>query len=249
LIQTLTDNDSDVSLNVAVALEKIGKPVVEPLIQALKDNDSYVRRKAPESEETGSVSGQTGISTGQGGSESTSVMIGSDQIKLPDRSSLIETSEWGEVPANQVVVMLKEGKGRADADRLASSLGGQVVGYFDYINLYQIETSGTTEAELKDSVAKAKQDPDVELAFPNQQSYPDATIQGKECSPLDDPVYSEGGRGKDYEMIGVQRAWDLIRVSGLPLSTVHVSVVDDGLYKANDEFNGKVKIDTSAPEH
>jgi hypothetical protein len=172
-------------------------------------------------------------------------MIGSDQIKLPDRSSLIETSDWGEVPANQVMVMLKVGKGRKDADRLASSLEGQVVGFFSYINLYQIETSGTTEAELKDSVAKAKQDPDVELAFPNQESYPDVTVQGKECSPLDDPVYTEGGRGKGYEMIGVQNAWDLIRVSGLSLSNVHVGVVDDGLYKGGDEYNGKAKIDTS----
>lgn len=181
----------------------------------------------------------------QRGSESTPVMVGSDQIKLPARSSLIETSDWGEVPANQVIVMLKNGKGRTDADRLASSLGGRVVGFFDYINLYQIENSGTTEADVKDSVAKAKQDPVVELAFPNQQSYPDGTVQGKECSPLDDPVYTEGGRGKGYEMIGVQRAWDLMRVSGVPLSKVHVGVVDDGLYKGADEFNSKVKIDTS----
>jgi S-layer protein (TIGR01567 family) len=181
------------------------------------------------------------------GTESTSVMIGSDQITIPDRSSLIQTSDWGEVPANQVMVMLKEGNGQTEADRLASSLGGKVVGFFNYINLYQIETSGTTETELKDSVAKAEQDPDVELAFPNQQSYPDATVQGTQCSPLDDPVYTEGGRGKDYEMIGVQRAWDLIRVSGLPLSNTHVGVVDDGLYKENDEFNGKVKITTNEP--
>jgi len=191
--------------------------------------------------ETGAKPGLTKTS----GSQSSSYQVGPDQIAIPNFASLIQTSEWGMVPANQVVVMLKEGKGRTDADRLASDLGGQVVGFFNYINLYQIETSGTTEAELIDSVAKAKQDPDVELAFPNQQSYPDATVQGKECSPLDDPVYTEGGRGKDYEMIGVQRAWDLIRVSGLSLSKVHVGVVDDGLYKGNDEFNGKVKIDTS----
>ena len=179
------------------------------------------------------------------GSQSRSYQVGPDQIAIPSSASLIQTSEWGMVPANQVVVMLKEGKGRTDADRLASDLGGQVVGFFNYINLYQIETSGTTEAELIDSVAKAKQDPDVELAFPNQQAVLDATIHGIQCSPLDDPVYTEGGRGKDYEMIGVQRAWDLIRVSGLSLSKVHVGVVDDGLYKGNDEFNGKVKIYTS----
>ncbi|MCX6668939.1 MAG: S8 family serine peptidase [Methanothrix sp.] len=176
--------------------------------------------------------------------ETGSYKVGSDMVKLPSLDSLIQTSDWGEVPANQVIVMLKEGKGRIDADRLASSLAGQVVGFFEYINLYQIEISGNTETELKEAVAKADQDPDVELAFPNQQAYLDATVQGIQCSPLDDPVYSEGGRGKGYEMIGVQRAWDLIRASGLPLSDVHVGVIDDGLYKGNDEFNGKAKIDT-----
>ena len=74
-----------------------------------------------------SVNGSTNVtqapSPGPRGSESTPVMIGSDQITLPDRSSLINTSDWGEVPANQVIVMLKEGKGRTDADRLASSPG------------------------------------------------------------------------------------------------------------------------------
>ena len=175
------------------------------------------------------------------------LQVGTDQILVPVQESLIQTSDWGEVPSNQVILVLKDGKGRSDADRLAASMGGQVVGSIEYINLYQIETSGKTEEELKSAIDKAQQDPDVELAFPNQKTIDDMAVQGVQCSALDDPVYTEKGRGKGYEMIGVQNAWDLMRASGLPISNVNVGVVDDGLYKGNDEFNGKTKIDTSAP--
>jgi len=174
--------------------------------------------------------------------------VGTDQILVPAKESLIQTSDWGQVPANQVIIVLKDGKSRSDADRIAASLGGRVVGNVGYINLYQIEIPTNTEAELKSAIENALKDPDVELAFPNQQVIDDMTIRGVQCSPLDDPVYTEKGRGKGYEMIGVQNAWDLIRASGLSLSKVNVGVIDDGLYKGNDEFNGKTKIDTNVPD-
>jgi subtilisin family serine protease len=147
-----------------------------------------------------------------------------------------------------VIVVLKDGRGRSEADRIATSLGGQVVGNFGYLNLYQIKISGRTEEDLRSAIDRARQDPDVELAFPNQQNVYDMVLQGVECSPLDDPVYTEKGRGKGYEMIGVQKAWDLMRASGLPLFRVAVGVVDDGLFKGNDEFQGKASIDTSDPD-
>ncbi len=174
--------------------------------------------------------------------------VGADSVLVVAPESIIQTSDWGKVPANQVIVVLKDGRGRSDADRIAASLGGQVVGNFGYLNLYQIETSGKTEEELESAIDKARQDPDTELAFPNQQDIYDMTLQGVECSPLDDPVYTEKGRGKGYEMIGVQKAWDAMRASGLPLSEVKVGVVDDGLFKGNDEFQGKTSIDTSDPD-
>lgn len=175
------------------------------------------------------------------------LQVGTDQILVPVQESLIQTSDWGEVPPNQIIVVLKDGKGRSDANRLAASLGGQVVGSIGYINLYQIETSGKTEEELKSAIDKAQQDQDMVLAFPNQKTIDDMAVQGVQCSALDDPVYTEKGHGKGYEMIGVQRAWDLMRASGLSLSNVNVGVVDDGLYKGNDEYNGKTKIDTTTP--
>jgi hypothetical protein len=166
------------------------------------------------------------------------ISLGAIEIKGVDPESLIQTSEWGEVPSNQVMVKLNEGKGRSDADSLASSLGGRVVGYLEYINLYQIETSGKTETELREAISKAKLDSSVEYVFPNQQSFLDRGL------PLDDPVYGNG-RGTGYEIVGVQRAWDLISDSGRTLSEVHVGVIDDGLYKGYGEFNGRVKIGTA----
>ena len=170
-----------------------------------------------------------------------------DQIIVPDAKSMINTSEWEEVPANQVIVMLKDGKGRSDADRVSSRLGGRVTGFITYLNLYQIEITGNSEAELREAIESAESDPDVELAFPNQQVHDDEAVQGQQCSPLDDPVYREGDRGKGYQLIGVQNAWDLMRVSGLQLSNVDVGVVDSGLFKGNGEFDGKVVIDATLP--
>jgi hypothetical protein len=114
--------------------------------------------------------------------------------------------------------------------------------------IHVIIETGRTEEDLRSAIDRARQDPDVELAFPNQQNVDDMVLQGVECSPLDDPVYTEKGRGKGYEMIGVQKAWDLMRASGLPLFRVAVGVVDDGLFKGNDEFQGKASIDTSDPD-
>lgn len=164
---------------------------------------------------------------------------GSISFKVPDPASLISTSQWGEVPANQVFVALHDGGKLSDVEALADSLGGQVIGYFDYINLYQIETSGKTEADLRRAISRAEANSAIDLAFPNQKLYPDR-------SPLQDPVYAEG-KGRSQEIAGVQQAWDLIEAAGLNLSVVNVSVSDDGLYRGCGEFDGAVRIDTDDP--
>ena len=96
--------------------------------------------------------------------------LGKADAKLPDPTSIIKTAQWGDVPANQVMIILQDGLKQKDADRVASALGGKVVGLFEYINLYQIETGTKTETDLKNAITLAKQQPGVELAFPNQQT-------------------------------------------------------------------------------
>ena len=98
--------------------------------------------------------------------------MGKIEVKPPSPAALVETAGWGEVPANQICVILAEGKNRADANQIARSLGGTVVGELEFLNAYQIETTATTEADLRASLDQAGSMPGVELAFPNQQVFP-----------------------------------------------------------------------------
>jgi subtilisin family serine protease len=166
--------------------------------------------------------------------------LGNASFKPPDSKSLIKTSEWGEVPANQILVMMKNGSKPSDIEALASIMKGRVVGYLDFINLYQIETSGITETDLMDSLTKAKAYYGTEMVSPHQQAY-------LERSPLEDSAYGEG-RARSYEIAGVQQAWDSIKNSSINLSDVTVGVTDDGLYRGYGEFSGEVEIDTTEPD-
>jgi len=167
--------------------------------------------------------------------------LGAASYTPPTPADLVETEAWGRVPINQMGVVLLEGKDRGDAERLATELGGTVVGEMEYINLYQLQVPATSETELSALIDRAATTEGVELAFPNQETFADEEIWGVRTTPLDDPVYG-GDNGKPYNMIGVQRAWDLIRGSGRDLTQVQVGVVDDGLYKGQQEFDGKSTI-------
>ncbi|TFH50818.1 MAG: hypothetical protein E4G89_02685 [Methanothrix sp.] len=169
--------------------------------------------------------------------------LGEGVFEHPDPKYLINASpaHWGEVPPNQVLVMIDSILGfeeaRALASRLAVELKGAVVGEFQYINLFQIETQSRTLDELTRDVYYARNYNLVVLAFPNQQVYRESD------SPLDDRVY-QGESGKGYEIIGVKESWDIIRYSKIALSEVHVGVTDDGLYKGYREFD-RTDINTS----
>ena len=69
--------------------------------------------------------------------------LGTSTTSLPDNASLIEVEEWGEVPANQIGIMLAEGSSRSDAESVAETLGGTIVGEVEFISAYQIEFPGS----------------------------------------------------------------------------------------------------------
>jgi len=164
--------------------------------------------------------------------------LGCGTFKPPEPESLISTSQWGEVPANQILVVTRKGCSHCIVQELASRLGAKVVGYIDFISLYQLETTGKNEEDLRDALSAANSDPDILLAFPHQEIFPDK-------SPLEDPIYSKD-RDKSYRIVGVQQSWDAICSSGLPLSEAKIGVIDDGLYKGYGEFDGAVRINTKS---
>jgi len=164
--------------------------------------------------------------------------LGKGTFEPPDPSSLIHTSEWGNVPADEVLVVIKSGCDHCDAWDLANKLNGKVVGYIDFINLYQIKTQGKDEVDLRSNMQLAESNPIVVSAFSHQKVFPDS-------SPLEDPVYENGG-DRSYRISGVPESWDAIRSSGLSLNPAKIGVVDDGLYKGYGEFDGVVHIDTKS---
>lgn len=173
------------------------------------------------------------------------VDMGTAEVSLPDEAALVETEEWRKVPANQIGVVMKEGAGRDEAEALASSLGGSVVGELEYIQMYQIEFPGKTEEDLHGALSTASDDTNVELAFPNQDVPEDAEIWGVRVDPYNDPMYG-GGAGDGYKAIGVSRAWSYIKGSQVDLNKVKVGINDNGLYRPGDgresEFGGDVEV-------
>ena len=176
--------------------------------------------------------------------------VGIATVSRPDQALVLATSAYGRVPVNQVIVVLADGKARSDADALATALGGRVVGQIDFLNAFQVETSGTTEADLAAALKTARASEGVVVAAPNQGVDPaeDAgEIWGTRISPMTDPIYG-GGNGDGYGLIGVPTAWDYLRGSGMDLDLVQVGVVDSGLWAGSNEFDEGAHITFTEPD-
>lgn len=167
--------------------------------------------------------------------------LGASDTKLPDAARLVDTTTWGEVPANQVCVVMAADARSSDAEKVAKAIGGRIVGEVAFVNLYQIEFEGVTESDLTEAIGTAEAQEKVDYAYPNDQVELDAEIWGTRVDPYEDPVYG-GGAGNGYKNVGVGKAWTYIRGAGIDLNDVKVGVVDDGLYMPGDgnenEFEG-----------
>lgn len=168
--------------------------------------------------------------------------LGKSEFKEPTRESLVETADFGIIPANQVLIILDDASDRGRADDIAKSVSGKVVGEIEYLNLYQIETAGKTESDLISTIENLVAVEHVESAFPNAALGMD-NLEGTSCSPLKDPIFSEGDNSKPYDLIGMKDAWGIIRGSGVQLNNVNVGVLDTAIYTGSDEFSGKVKVE------
>jgi len=161
----------------------------------------------------------------------------------PAADSIVQSAELGPVPANQIGVTLAEDGTRANVERLAETLGGTITGELGFMDLFIIETDGTTEADLLDDLETAAAAEGIEFAAPNQVTYRDIRFEGVRVTTMDDPVY-EDGRDRPQRIIGASRAADIIRASGLDLNAVKVGITDDGLYTSS-EIDGDVNFVTA----
>lgn len=163
------------------------------------------------------------------------------EVTPVDPATLAVTTAYGVVPLGRLAVVMAEGAGRAEADRAAAAIGGEVVGVLGSIGLYQLAFPPTDEAGLTAALTAIAAQPDVDLAFPEQTAVPAEEVWGVRQSPLDDTVYG-GDLGAGYRDIGVQAAWDYLRGAGVDTAEVEVGVVDTGLWTGNGEFDGDIGV-------
>jgi hypothetical protein len=172
--------------------------------------------------------------------------LGAAESSVPSRSKLIQTEQWGEVPADQLAVVMVDGASRKDAEKVADALGGSIVGEVAYVNLYQMQFDGTAEKDLIAAIDSAEAAEKVDYAYPVSQVFADAEIWGVRQTPYNDPVYA-GGAGDGYKAVGVDKAWTYIKGAGVELNDVKVGVVDDGIFMpgegAENEFEGNVNVE------
>ncbi len=149
---------------------------------------------------------------------------------------------YGSVLGNQFGVMLAEGSGRAIVEGLARDLGAIIVGEIALADTYQLELATDAADPLHAAIARAAATPGVELAFPIGRIFFTQGATGQPCPVCEDPLYRQGGNNRANEMIGLADAWNIIRLSGVPLHTVQAGVVDTALNKNSDESKGRVSV-------
>lgn len=165
---------------------------------------------------------------------------GLSTYKEPDPASIIHTEQWGDVPANQVIIVFYDDVDKAAAKKIIGQSGGTIVGELEFINLYQVETDDKTESELNAKLDALSGMDGVELVFPNVPAYGSDTA-GEPCTPLKDSAYADPSNSH-YNIIGMENAWKIIKGSKISLNKVNVGVLDEAFFTGSDEFNGKAKL-------
>lgn len=164
----------------------------------------------------------------------------------PAASAVLKTAKWGVVADGQLgIVVAGDADGAKVAAAVAAAVGGEIAGEVAFVRLYQIAFPPSGEAGLSAALGKAAAVPGVESAFVNQAVYPDIKVTGVACSPVKDDKAYAGDNARPYEMIGVEKAWAIIRGSGLDLNPVQVGITDDGLYRNQGEFDGDSPFETA----
>ena len=142
---------------------------------------------------------------------------------------------------DRITVLLEVGSPRSTAEAVAAALGGEIIGELTYIDLYQASVPGGDEASVRAAIDQASRVPGVQVAYSDVPMTVFEEIWGVRTSPLDDPVY-QGETGDGYRAIGVDRAWQYLRGSGIEPWGVKVGITDTRLCTGTDEFdNSKIK--------
>lgn len=154
----------------------------------------------------------------------------------PPGGQPITSADLGEIAPDQIVIVLAGDASPATAKRAAQAAGGTVVGSIESAGVYQVQVTAPDAAGLEAAAEKASAVEGVAAASPHQVAWLRAGTAGTPCSIFgDDSLYSAEG-GLNAENTGVERAWKIVKASGLPLAETTVGVIDKPLSGKSGEF-------------
>lgn len=149
-----------------------------------------------------------------------------------DNSLLLSVTTNGETwqyPSNHLLVELADGYGRTDADAIATSISGEVVGQVPLISLYQVKIPTATQAELDTARATVAAAAGVDAVFFNVRA---KMFAGDPPCPADCDLdklkelarcpYDDAGYYQTLAMIDELRPH-------ITFSPVRIGVVDTGI--------------------
>jgi len=156
------------------------------------------------------------------------------KVEPLDPSKVVTDPQTGQQVVNdQILITFKNSVSEDDAKAKITSLNGEIVGYINGMNDYQVRIKGNpTLDQLKSLVDQLNNDPDVDAASLN-------TIKELNKNPNDTGWQDDwnegepGGRNWGIEAIYAPSAWDSVD----QMSSVKIGVVDGGFNISHEDLS------------
>src|SRR3989338_3419962 len=163
------------------------------------------------------------------------IIKGVGLVKQPNSKFIVKTEDGARFPVNQFILNLKEGFSRTDAENIANSVNGRIVGEIPEIALYQIEVMVDSVGELDDVMQSLFQNSIIESVSKNYQI---SSIDVD--SDLAHLAVTQPNNIRAYDKIKIREAWEYIGSlnSHQNLNDIVVGVVDTGADRNHPEFEG-----------
>ena len=138
---------------------------------------------------------------------------------------------------NEILLTVKEGVSREDAEKLAESISAKIVGEIALTGDYQLRLDkALSESELAAVAEKLRSDPKTENASLNytaevagtSEKYSDFYV-GKEWQEDFDSTKDSKVKNWGFEMIHAKEAWSYMQKNSLSLWPVNVGLIDGGM--------------------